>query len=118
MPAQSELPNCCPSSALPCGKALGHFILFPSVRFRDELRSEWDVQLGVARASTDLSLTPLCLYPRLNKICSGLSFQRKNQFMQRLHNYWLLKRQARNGVPLIRRLHSHLQSQRNAEQVR
>uniref|UniRef100_A0A8C6BAQ8 Bromodomain and PHD finger containing 3 n=1 Tax=Monodon monoceros TaxID=40151 RepID=A0A8C6BAQ8_MONMO len=53
---------------------------------------------------------------RLNKICSGLSFQRKTQFMQRLHNYWLLKRQARNGVPLIRRLHSHLQSQRNAEQ--
>ncbi|XP_027457650.1 bromodomain and PHD finger-containing protein 3 isoform X5 [Zalophus californianus] len=53
---------------------------------------------------------------RLNKICSGLSFQRKNQFIQRLHNYWLLKRQARNGVPLIRRLHSHLQSQRNAEQ--
>ncbi|NXJ83537.1 BRPF3 protein, partial [Trogon melanurus] len=53
---------------------------------------------------------------RLNKICSGLSLQRKNQFMQRLHNYWLLKRQARNGVPLIRRLHSHLQSQRNAEQ--
>ncbi|KAH0618774.1 hypothetical protein JD844_018238 [Phrynosoma platyrhinos] len=36
--------------------------------------------------------------------------------MQRLHNYWLLKRQSRNGVPLIRRLHSHLQSQRNAEQ--
>ncbi|NWS49263.1 BRPF3 protein, partial [Probosciger aterrimus] len=53
---------------------------------------------------------------RLNKICSGLSLQRKNQFMQRLHSYWLLKRQARNGVPLIRRLHSHLQSQRNAEQ--
>lgn len=64
-----------------------------------------------------LSVTSLCLYSRLNKICSGLSFQRKNQFMQRLHNYWLLKRQARNGVPLIRRLHSHLQSQRNAEQV-
>uniref|UniRef100_G1MQA7 Bromodomain and PHD finger containing 3 n=2 Tax=Meleagris gallopavo TaxID=9103 RepID=G1MQA7_MELGA len=53
---------------------------------------------------------------RLNKICRGISLQRKNQFMQRLHNYWLLKRQARNGVPLIRRLHSHLQSQRNAEQ--
>lgn len=57
------------------------------------------------------------VFLRLNKICSGLSFQRKNQFMQRLHNYWLLKRQSRNGVPLIRRLHSHLQSQRNAEQV-
>uniref|UniRef100_A0A2K5XQU0 Bromodomain and PHD finger containing 3 n=1 Tax=Mandrillus leucophaeus TaxID=9568 RepID=A0A2K5XQU0_MANLE len=73
-------------------------------------------------AGQDTSSTlPLVTVPqipsyRLNKICSGLSFQRKNQFMQRLHNYWLLKRQARNGVPLIRRLHSHLQSQRNAEQ--
>lgn len=38
--------------------------------------------------------------------------------MQRLHNYWLLKRQSRNGVPLIRRLHSHLQAQRSADQVR
>lgn len=37
--------------------------------------------------------------------------------MQRLHNYWLLKRQSRNGVPLIRRLHSHLQGQKSAEQV-
>ncbi|XP_045150680.1 bromodomain and PHD finger-containing protein 3 isoform X3 [Echinops telfairi] len=68
-----------------------------------------------------LSAAPVVTVPqipsyRLNKICSGLSFQRKNQFMQRLHNYWLLKRQARNGIPLIRRLHSHLQSQRNAEQ--
>lgn len=67
------------------------------------------------------STVPMVTVPRipscrLNKICSGLSFQRKNQFIQRLHNYWLLKRQARNGVPLIRRLHSHLQSQRNAEQ--
>ncbi|XP_016048510.2 bromodomain and PHD finger-containing protein 3 isoform X2 [Erinaceus europaeus] len=73
-------------------------------------------------AGRDISSTvPVVTVPqipsyRLNKICSGLSFQRKNQFMQRLHNYWLLKRQARNGVPLIRRLHSHLQSQRNADQ--
>lgn len=38
--------------------------------------------------------------------------------MQRLHGYWLLKRQSRNGVPLVRRLHSNVQSQRNTEQVR
>uniref|UniRef100_A0A8D2KVD6 Bromodomain and PHD finger containing 3 n=1 Tax=Varanus komodoensis TaxID=61221 RepID=A0A8D2KVD6_VARKO len=69
-----------------------------------------------ACASTPLLMVTQIPSYRLNKICSGLSFQRKNQFMQRLHNYWLLKRQSRNGVPLIRRLHSHLQSQRNAEQ--
>lgn len=54
---------------------------------------------------------------RLNKICTGVEVQRKNQFMQRLHNYWLLKRQSRNGMPLIRRLHSHLQAHKTAEQV-
>ncbi|XP_022066358.1 bromodomain and PHD finger-containing protein 3 isoform X2 [Acanthochromis polyacanthus] len=53
---------------------------------------------------------------RLNIICKGILFQRKNQFMQRLHSYWLLKRQSRNGVPLVRRLHSNIQSQRNTEQ--
>uniref|UniRef100_UPI0037E8879F bromodomain and PHD finger-containing protein 3 isoform X2 n=1 Tax=Semicossyphus pulcher TaxID=241346 RepID=UPI0037E8879F len=53
---------------------------------------------------------------RLNIICKGILFQRKNQFMQRLHSYWLLKRQSRNGVPLVRHLHTNVQSQRNTEQ--
>lgn len=57
------------------------------------------------------------VFYRLNKIFKDVIIQKKNQFMQRLHNYWLLKRQSRNGVPLIRRLHSHLQGQRSAEQV-
>ncbi|XP_053705199.1 bromodomain and PHD finger-containing protein 3 [Synchiropus splendidus] len=53
---------------------------------------------------------------RLSIICKGILFQKKNQFMQRLHSYWLLKRQSRNGVPLIRRVHSNVQSQKNTEQ--
>lgn len=51
----------------------------------------------------------------MSKITSNLTVQRKGQFMQRLHSYWTLKRQSRNGVPLLRRLQTHLQSQRNAE---
>uniref|UniRef100_A0A3B3UY28 Bromodomain and PHD finger containing 3 n=1 Tax=Poecilia latipinna TaxID=48699 RepID=A0A3B3UY28_9TELE len=71
--------------------------------------------------STRRSNVPVLLVPqipshRLNKICTGVEVQRKNQFMQRLHNYWLLKRQSRNGMPLIRRLHSHLQTHKAAEQ--
>lgn len=38
--------------------------------------------------------------------------------MQRLHSYWLLKRHSRNGVPLVRQLHSNFQAQKNPEQVR
>uniref|UniRef100_UPI00398F5FAF bromodomain and PHD finger-containing protein 3 n=1 Tax=Pristiophorus japonicus TaxID=55135 RepID=UPI00398F5FAF len=68
------------------------------------------------RAAVPVVTVPQIPTHRLNKICSQLSIQRKTQFMQRLHNYWMLKRQSRNGVPLLRRLHSHLQTQRNAEQ--
>ncbi|XP_030898753.2 bromodomain and PHD finger-containing protein 3 isoform X1 [Melopsittacus undulatus] len=85
------------------------------LRLKQKIKKE----LGdVTNGHSSLPMVTVTQIPsyRLNKICSGLSLQRKNQFMQRLHNYWLLKRQARNGVPLIRRLHSHLQSQRNAEQ--
>lgn len=57
-------------------------------------------------------------FPRLSKITNRLTIQRKSQFMQRLHSYWTLKRQSRNGVPLLRRLQTHLQSQRNCDQVR
>uniref|UniRef100_A0A3B4AHP8 Uncharacterized protein n=1 Tax=Periophthalmus magnuspinnatus TaxID=409849 RepID=A0A3B4AHP8_9GOBI len=53
---------------------------------------------------------------RLNGLCKGVIFQRKSQFMQSLHSYWLLKRQSRNGVPLVRRVHSSQQSQKNTEQ--
>ncbi|KAG8451006.1 hypothetical protein GDO86_003329 [Hymenochirus boettgeri] len=49
---------------------------------------------------------------RLSKISAGICLQRKSQFLQLLHSYWLLKRQSRNGMPLIRRLQSHTQSQR------
>lgn len=56
---------------------------------------------------------PMC---RLIKISSGVCLQKKTQFLQNLHSYWLLKRQSRNGAPLIRRLHSHMQSQRGGGQ--
>lgn len=46
-----------------------------------------------------------------------VAIQRKKQFVERVHSYWLLKRLSRNGVPLLRRLQSSLQSQRNTQQV-
>ncbi|KAG9332722.1 hypothetical protein JZ751_014821 [Albula glossodonta] len=75
------------------------------------------LEVATRRATMPLVTVPQIPAHRLNKICKGVLLQRKNQFMQRLHNYWLLKRQSRNGVPLIRRLHSHLQAQRSADQT-
>uniref|UniRef100_A0A8C7EB53 Bromodomain and PHD finger containing 3 n=1 Tax=Nothoprocta perdicaria TaxID=30464 RepID=A0A8C7EB53_NOTPE len=85
------------------------------VKLKQKIKREPGDVAGARSCLPMVTVTQIPSY-RLNKICSGLPLQRKNQFMQRLHNYWLLKRQARNGVPLIRRLHSHLQSQRTAEQ--
>ncbi|XP_068598156.1 bromodomain and PHD finger-containing protein 3 [Brachionichthys hirsutus] len=68
------------------------------------------------RSAVPVLLVPQIPSHRLNKICTGVEVQRKTQFMQRLHNYWLLKRQSRNGMPLIRRLHSHLQTHKTAAQ--
>ncbi|XP_012645046.1 bromodomain-containing protein 1 isoform X4 [Microcebus murinus] len=53
---------------------------------------------------------------RLNRIANQVSIQRKKQFVERAHSYWLLKRLSRNGAPLLRRLQSSLQSQRNTQQ--
>ncbi|XP_077025322.1 bromodomain-containing protein 1 isoform X3 [Tamandua tetradactyla] len=53
---------------------------------------------------------------RLNKIANQVAIQRKKQFVERAHSYWLLKRLSRNGAPLLRRLQSSLQSQRNTQQ--
>nr|XP_055198752.1 peregrin isoform X9 [Nyctereutes procyonoides] len=73
--------------------------------------------LAEKRAAAPVVSVP-CIPPhRLSKITNRLTIQRKSQFMQRLHSYWTLKRQSRNGVPLLRRLQTHLQSQRSCDQV-
>ena len=51
-----------------------------------------------------MNFSPQCPWEKVQEIASLINVQRKNQFFQRLMAYWTLKRQTRNGVPLIRRL--------------
>ncbi|KPP66044.1 bromodomain-containing protein 1-like, partial [Scleropages formosus] len=51
---------------------------------------------------------------RFNAILNQVSVQKKRAFAELVLSYWALKRQSRNGVPLLRRLQSTLQSQRSA----
>lgn len=53
-----------------------------------------------------------------NTILNQVSVQKKKVFVERVLSYWMLKRQSRNGVPLIRRLQTAIQPQKEPEQVR
>lgn len=53
---------------------------------------------------------------RMIKISNKLALPKKSQFLTRLQSYWTLKRQSRNGVPLLRRLQSNHMT-RNKDQV-
>lgn len=62
--------------------------------------------LAKKRGSVPIILIPTIPPERIQEIGSLVTIQKKSQFIQRLIAYWTLKRQFRNGVPLLRRLQS------------
>lgn len=66
--------------------------------------------LAKKRTSVPLILIPTIPPNRLQEISALVNLPKKTQFIQRLIPYWTLKRQYRNGVPLLRRLQSQGQS--------
>lgn len=46
-----------------------------------------------------------------------VSIQKKKAFVELVLSYWKLKRQSRNGHPLVRRLQTSLHAQKNAQPV-
>ncbi|XP_022907101.1 bromodomain-containing protein homolog [Onthophagus taurus] len=62
--------------------------------------------LAKKRSSVPVILIPTIPPERIQEIGSLVTIQKKSQFIQRLIAYWTLKRQFRNGVPLLRRLQS------------
>lgn len=63
-------------------------------------------KLAKNRTSAPVILIPTIPPERIQEIGSLVTITKKSQFIQRLIAYWTLKRQFRNGVPLLRRLQS------------
>ncbi|XP_017468029.1 PREDICTED: peregrin isoform X1 [Rhagoletis zephyria] len=62
--------------------------------------------LAKKRSSAPVVLIPTIPPNRVQEISGMVHMQKKQQFLDRLIAYWTLKRQYRNGVPLLRRLQS------------
>lgn len=60
--------------------------------------------LAKKRSSAPIILVPTIPSEKVQEISNLVTIQKKSQFIQRLVAYWTLKRQFRNGVPLLRRL--------------
>ncbi|KAG0725349.1 Peregrin [Chionoecetes opilio] len=64
---------------------------------------------GHSTEGLPVSILPGILLPHhycvsIQKLAALVNMQKRSQFMHRLLAYWTLKRQSRNGVPLLRRL--------------
>lgn len=64
------------------------------------------IMLAKKRSSAPVILIPTIPQDRIQEISSLVNIQKKSQFIQKLVAYWTLKRQYRNGVPLLRRFQS------------
>ena len=62
--------------------------------------------LAKKRTTAPVILIPTIPPERIQEIGALVTITKKSQFIQRLIAYWTLKRQFRNGVPLLRRLQS------------
>lgn len=60
--------------------------------------------LAEKRAFIPIVSIPTIPIERVSKISELISFPRRNDFLKALHAYWCLKRESRNGAPLLRRL--------------
>ncbi|XP_034033249.1 bromodomain-containing protein 1-like isoform X2 [Thalassophryne amazonica] len=93
---------------------------------RSEKRVKASAKKRCKRAEPELEPeleNPVCPGPSvtassLDTILNQVSVQRKRPFVERVLSYWVLKRQSRNNVPLIRRLQANPQPTRSTQESR
>ena len=79
--------------------------------FREKMRKARKI-LAEKRSAAPIVSIPTIPPERVQEIASSIQIPGKNRFIQRLIAYWTLKRQSRNGVPLLRRLQTSHPSRR------
>lgn len=81
---------------------------------REKMRKARKI-LAEKRTAVPIISLPTIPPERLTKIACMVSMAKKQAFLDRLLAYWILKRQSRNGVPLLRRLQTSQTSRRDPD---
>ena len=81
--------------------------------FTEKIKKARKILAEKRSAPTQVSI-PTIPPERLTAIVEKMTLPKRNQFIQRLLGYWTLKRQSRNGVPLLRRLQISYSGSRRA----
>lgn len=82
--------------------------------FKEKIRKTRKI-LAEKRSELPKVSIPTIPPDRLTSIAEKVRLPKRNQFIQRLLGYWTLKRQSRNGVPLLRRLQISYMGNRRSE---
>nr|CAD7197097.1 unnamed protein product [Timema douglasi] len=101
---------------LPAGKKQKTLVPTANIQSPEESREKMKKVrriLAKKRSSVPTLSIPTIPPDRIQEIAKLVSIPKKNQFIPRLIAYWTLKRQSRNGVPLLRRLQSSHLSRRD-----
>jgi bromodomain and PHD finger-containing protein 1 len=97
-----------------CPKSLPDKGVVNESEFKEKIRKTRKI-LAEKRSELPKVSIPTIPPDRLTSIAAKVQVPKRNQFIQRLLGYWTLKRQHRNGVPLLRRLQISYMGNRRAE---
>ncbi|XP_054167400.1 bromodomain-containing protein 1-like [Oppia nitens] len=94
-----------------------HKVKQTKAKFKEKMKKARKI-LAEKRSQIPVVSVPTIPLDRLAKIAVLVTIPKRNLFLQRLLGYWTLKRQSRNGVPLLRRLqisHNNLRRDSNKD---
>ncbi|CAL8375407.1 unnamed protein product [Arctogadus glacialis] len=108
---------CCAHTPEGCDRRPLHVYDQPGDRKPGKQRSKTKIKREEPDPEAPTISGPSITLSSFESIVNQVAVQKKRSFVERVLSYWVLKRQSRNNVPLIRRLQANSQPPKNHQPV-